>query len=110
MSERRPALFGSWFRSVERLRDATPDDATIDIVMLSPAGRDLAVLSGAVLQPRDCRFFDGWDAWKRRERADFLHDDRAANAAPGPPPGPAAFVIAIDPGAREPVSVVRGAQ
>lgn len=104
---RRLVVFGPWYASVQRIRDTTPPDATIDFVMITPSARDIAVLGGAELQPRDVRFFDGWDAWKRRERAEFLHDARAANAAPAPPPGPARTVVAVDPKSDPPLRIVR---
>jgi hypothetical protein len=99
---RRRVLFGPWYEGVQRLRRATPANATIDFVMLRPEARDIAILGAAELQPRDVRLFDGWDAWKQRRRAELLHDARAANAAPGPPPPRARFVVAVDPSAPEP--------
>jgi hypothetical protein len=102
LEARRRVLFGSWYEGVQRLRRETPPDATIDFVMLRAEARDIAVLGAAELQPRDVRLFDGWDAWKRRQRAELLHDARAANAAPGPPPGAARFVVIVDPAAAEP--------
>jgi hypothetical protein len=103
LETRRATLFGSWYEGVQRLRRETPTDATIDFVMLRPEARDIAVLGAAELQPRDVRLFDGWDAWKRRKRAELLHDARAANAVPGLLPSPARFVVVVDPTAAEPL-------
>ncbi|HET8797011.1 MAG TPA: hypothetical protein VFO89_04955, partial [Thermoanaerobaculia bacterium] len=97
IEQRRTLLFGSWYAAVEALKRSTPESASIDFVMLRPEGRDVAVLGAAELQPRDVRLFDGWDAWRRRERAILLHDDRAANAVPGPPPPVAPIVVLVDP-------------
>ena len=102
LEARRAQLFGAWYGGVQRLRDATPPDAAIDFVMIRPEARDIAVLAAAELQPRDVRLFDGWDAWKQRKRAVLLHDARAANAAPGPPPSRAQLVVIVDPQAPEP--------
>jgi hypothetical protein len=77
------------------LADRIPPAATVDIVMLGPGARESAVFLGAELAPRDVRFFDGWEAWRARRRAVFMNDPRAANAAPGPPPGPATVVLEI---------------
>jgi len=98
----RRLLFGHWYEGLQQLRRETPPDATIDFVMLRPEARDIAVLGAAELQPRDVRLFDGWNAWKRRKRAELLHDARAANAAPGPPPSRAQLVVIVDPQATEP--------
>lgn len=103
---RRVVIFGPWYAAVQRLRDATPANATIDFVMLRAEARDIAVLGAAELQPRDVRLFDGWDAWRARNRAILLHDDRAANAVPGPPPLPAQFVVVVDPAADPPFRIV----
>jgi hypothetical protein len=107
--QRRLTLFGPPYAGVRQLRAAMPANATIDFVMLVPEARDIAVLGGADLQPRDVRFFDGWDAWKLRKRAEFLHDARAANAPPGPPPPPAQFVVAVDPRKKLPFRIVNPA-
>jgi hypothetical protein len=109
LEERRARLFGNWYVAMQQLRHATPNDATIDFVMLHAEGRDIAVLAAAELQPRDVRLFDGWDAWKRRSRAELLHDARAANAAPGPLPGPAQFVVAVDPTHEPPLRLLTNA-
>jgi hypothetical protein len=106
LAERRLALFGPWYGGVQQLAAATPRDATIDFVMIVPEARDIAVLGGADLQPRDVRFFDGWDAWKQRKRAEFLHDAHAANAATGAPPSPARFVVTVDPRSDPPCRLV----
>jgi hypothetical protein len=97
LETRRATLFGPWYEGVQQLRRETPSDAPIDFVMLRPEARDIAVLAAAELQPRDVRLFDGWSAWERRTRAELLHDARAANAVPGPPPAPARFVVVVDP-------------
>ena len=102
LETRRRVLFGEWYGGVQRLRRDTPPSATIDFVMLRPEARDIAVLGAAELQPRDVRLFDGWEAWRARKRADLLHDARAANAAPGPPPSRAQYVVVVDPSAEEP--------
>ncbi len=109
MEERRSFLFGRWYEEAQRLARTIPPAAPVDLVMIGPDARDVAVLSGALLHPRDCRFFDGWEAWKRRERARFLHDDRAANAVPGPPPQRAEFLVVVDPAAEPPLQIVAGA-
>jgi hypothetical protein len=94
---RRAMLFGAWYRAIEQLKRETPPNATIDFVMMRPEARDIAVLGAAELQPRDVRLFDGWDAWRARRRAILLHDDRAANAVPGPATAIAQFVVVVDP-------------
>ena len=104
MKQRRVELFGNWYADAVRLQREVSPTKSIDFVMLTPAACDVAVLAGAVLQPRDCRYFDGWDAWRARRRAEFLHDARAANAVPGPPPGPAAVVVVVDAAAEHPLS------
>jgi len=104
MEQRRAELFGNWYADALRLQREVPSTKSIDFVMLTPAARDVAVLAGATLQPRDCRYFDGWDAWRARRRAEFLHDARAANAVPGPPPGPADVVVVVDAAAEHPLS------
>lgn len=94
---RRARWFGKWYLAVAQLRNDIPSNATIDFVMLRPEARDIAVLGAAELQPRDVRLFDGWDAWRKRERAILLHDDRAANAATTTPPSKAQYVVIVDP-------------
>lgn len=106
LESRRALLFGAWYVAVAELRRATPANATIDFVMAKPEARDIAVLGAAELQPRDVRLFDGWDAWRRRERAELLHDARAANAVPAPPPAPAQLVVVVDPAAQPPLRIV----
>jgi hypothetical protein len=98
-AQRCDELFGSWYVEAKRLRAVIPRDAVVDIVMVSPSARDIAVLGGATLQPCRCQYFDGWTAWQRRERAMFLHDERAANAAPDVPVRPAQVVIEVNPAA-----------
>jgi hypothetical protein len=104
--ERRATLFGDWYRDVLTLRRSIPPHEAVDFVMTKPPARDIAVLAGAELGPRDVRFFDGWDAWRARKRADFLHDARAANAIPAPPPSVARYVVAVDPDARPRLKLV----
>ena len=96
MEERKAALFAPWYAEATALARSVPADSAIDFVMVKPGARDIAVLAGAVLQPRDVRFFDGCDSWRSRKRAAFLHDDRAVNAAPGPAPAPAAVAVVVD--------------
>lgn len=99
MEQRRTTLFAPWYAEVAATRAGLPVTSSIDFVMLTPQARDIAVLAGPLLQPRDVRYFDGWEAWRRRERARFFHDDQATNAIPGPPPGAADVVLSIDPAA-----------
>lgn len=94
--ERRASLFAPWYAEVVDLRNDVPRHASIDLVMISPRTRDVAVLAGPLLQPRDVRYFDGFADWQARRRAVFLHDDKAANAIPGPPPGPADVTVVVD--------------
>jgi len=96
MDERKVVLFAPWYQEAVALDHELPAGSTVDFVMAKPAARDIAVLGGAVLQPRDVRFFDGWEAWRLRRRAAFLRDDLAVNAASGPPPTPAATVVLVD--------------
>jgi hypothetical protein len=73
-----------------------PGTGPVDIIILTPAARERAVFLGAELAPRrDVRFFDSREAWRARRRAVFMHDRRAANAPPGPPPGPAEVVLEL---------------
>lgn len=106
MEERRRTLFGTWHDEAMALRADIPQSASVDLVMLRPEARDIAVLAGALLYPRDVRYFDGWDAWRKRRRAQFFHDARAANAAPAPPPRKAAVTVVVDPGASPAFRVV----
>lgn len=106
MEERKAMLFAPWYAEAVELGRRVPRHGSIDFVMVTPNARDIAVLAGAVLQPRDVRFFDGWDAWRTRTRARFLHDERAANAAAGPPPAPSDVVVAVDPAATPQFRVV----
>lgn len=94
--DRRVDIYGAWYRELRRIRASVPERASVDIVMANADARDTAVFAGAMLEPRDVRYFAGWDAFRRRERARFLLDARAANAPPGPPPGPADAVLLID--------------
>lgn len=97
MEQRRTTLFAPWYAEVAAIRSGLPVASSIDFVMLTPQARDVAVLAGPLLQPRDVRYFDGWEAWRRRERARFFHDDKATNAIPGPPPAAADVTLSIDP-------------
>jgi hypothetical protein len=84
----------------EEIEARVPRGGTVDIVMLTPGARERAVFLGADLHPRDVRFFEGWEAWRARRRAIFMHDARAVNAPPGPPPGPPHLVVEIGEKAR----------
>lgn len=106
MEERRRTELGTWYRAAERLRDSTAPGAPIDIVILVPSQSSLAIEAGSVLHLRDTRFFYGWEAWRKRERAIFLPDSDAVNAVPGPPLGPAVAVVAFDAAAVEPFRLV----
>lgn len=97
MEQRREALFAPWYAEVAAIRAELPVESSIDFVMLTPQARDVAVLAGPLLQPRDVRYFDGWEAWRKRERARFFHDDKATNAIAGSPPGAANVTFTIDP-------------
>jgi len=79
---------------------------SVDIVMARPEARDLAVLSAPFLAPRPIRFFDGMEAWRRRERALFFRDDRAANAPNRSAPAPAAVTVVLDPRRDPPYFIV----
>lgn len=102
LAARKEILFGDWYRHAAMLDRTLGVDSKVDFVLASRSAGDIAVLGGSILQPRDVRFFDGWNAWRQRRRAEFFHDSRAANAPPGPPPGPADIVIRVDPGATPP--------
>lgn len=104
---RRAALLGDWYSSVQGLRRTVPENAAVDIVMLTPAARDIAVLAGTALFPRDCRFFDGWDAWQRRSPAIFIHDARAVNAPAGAKPPRGDVLLTADPQRRPPLRLER---
>lgn len=93
---RRRIAFGPWHGVVEEVRRRVAESGSVDFVLLTPEGRDVAVFAGAALAPRDCRYFDGWDDWRARRRAIFFHDARAANAPAGPPPGAASLVVVVD--------------
>jgi hypothetical protein len=93
---RRRVSCGPWYETIVEVRRRVPASGSVDFVMLTPEGRDVVVFAGAALAPRDCRFFSGWDDWRARRRATFFHDERAANAAPGPPPGAASCVVLVD--------------
>jgi hypothetical protein len=94
--QRKHIVYGTWMAVVEEIRARVPAGGSVDVVMLTPQARETAVFAGAELPQRDVRFFDGWQAWRARERATFFHDDRAANAPAGPPPRPASLVVTID--------------
>lgn len=104
-AERQRAVYGPAYGMAEEIRRRAGDSDAVDFVMLTPEARDLAVFTGALVAPRPVRFFLGEDAWRRRERATFFHDARAANAPPGAPPGRAAVVVLVDPRATPPMRV-----
>jgi hypothetical protein len=110
MAERRDELFGPWYVEAEQLRAAIPRGAVVDIVMTSPNARDIAVLAGAMLQPCTCQYFDGTRAWRQRQQAIFLHDARAANAAPGNLVRPGQFIIVANPDETPALRMTRGPQ
>lgn len=95
-AERKRVVLGTWVSVVEEIRARVPAGGSVDVVMLTPQAREMAVFAGAELARRDVRFFDGWEAWRARERATFFRDDRAANAPAGSTPGPASLVVTID--------------
>lgn len=95
-AERKRIVYGDWIGVVEQIRARVPPGGSVDVVMLTPRAREIAVFAGAELRQRDVRFFDGWEAWRARRRAAFFHDHRAANAPPAPPPGPASVVVTVD--------------
>lgn len=105
--ERRRIVLGSWYAVVDEVRRRVPEGGSVDIVMPSPDARDVAVFAGAGLAPRDCRFFSGWDDWRARRRATFVHDARGANAPAGPAPGPASCVIVAEPRLDPPLRIVQ---
>jgi hypothetical protein len=95
MEQRKASLFGAWYVEARALRDSLPPGATVDFVMTDGAAGDIAVLAAAELQPHDVRFFEGWDAWRARERAIFLRDEKAANAPNLTPPALSDVVVAV---------------
>lgn len=96
LDERRRAVYGDWTRVTDHIRATVPPAGAVDMVMLTPNARELAVFAGVELGLRDVRFFDGWDAWRSRDRARFMNDVRAVNAPPGPPPDAARVVVTVD--------------
>ena len=96
VDERRRVLYGDWVRVTDQIRATVPPGDSVDMVMLTPAARELAVFAGVELGLRDVRFFEGWDAWRSRHRAQFMGDPRAVNAPPGPLPPAARVVVAVD--------------
>ena len=107
MQERRVALFGAPYQAAISMRRTLHPGATIDIVMMTPEARDVAILTGSELHGYDCQFFEGVDAWQLRKRAAFFRDARAANAVPGPPPTRASVVLTVAPGADASLRVLR---
>ena len=93
LSERKRIVYGDWFKVIEEVGRRIPKDAAVDVVMLTPRSREMAVFAGAELRGRDVRFFEGWEAWRGRQRAIFMRDPRAVNAPSAAPPGPAAIVL-----------------
>lgn len=69
---------------------------SVDLVMTSNHERDLAVFTGALLAPREIRYFSGMDAWRLRQRAIFFHDDTSANAPNQVPPPRADVTVVLD--------------
>lgn len=69
---------------------------SIDLVMTSGDERDLAVFTGALLAPREVRYFAGMEAWRLRQRAIFFHDSSSANAPTTEPPPRAAVTVVLD--------------
>jgi hypothetical protein len=100
------AIFG-WQHTIARDVAARvgPRDA-VDFVMATPEARDLAVLTAPFLAPRPVRFFDGMEAWRRRERAAFFKDGRSANAPNRSAPGPAAVTVVLEPHRDPPYFIV----
>lgn len=92
-SARQRAVYGDWYAVVQRVAATTPNNARVDVVMLTPDAWGIAVFTAAALTPRSTAVFLGEDAWRRRERAAFMHDARAVNAAPGPPPAKADVIL-----------------
>lgn len=99
------AIFG-WQHAIAQdvAARAGPRDA-VDFVMAVPEARDLAVLTAPFLAPRPVRFFDGMEAWRRRDRAAFFKDGRSANAPNRSAPAPAAVTVVLDP-RRDPPYVI----
>jgi len=100
MEDRRRMLFGPWYAEVLDIGNRVPVSGTVDLVMQTPAARDIAVLAGPLFQPRDVRYYDGMQDFHARRRARFLHDEHASNAIPGPPPPEASITVLVDPSAR----------
>ena len=98
------AIFG-W--PVVIAREVAAADS-IDLVMTSDSERDLAVFTGALLAPREIRYFAGMEAWRLRQRAIFFHDSSSANAPNVVPPGRAAVTVVLDQ-RREPPYTILGA-
>lgn len=94
--ERQRDVYGESFSVVQELQSKLSSTASVDIIMSSPKSAELAVFTSSALAPRPCRIFLGEDGWRRRERATFVHDSRAVNAPPGPPPGPANVVLVAE--------------
>ncbi|HYC60009.1 MAG TPA: hypothetical protein VEK79_10650 [Thermoanaerobaculia bacterium] len=80
---------------------------SVDLVMTSASERDLAVFTGALLAPREIRYFAGMDAWRLRQRAIFFHDSSSANAPNPLPPGRAAVTVVLDQRREPPYSILR---
>ena len=91
-NERARAIFG-WPEVIAR---EVQGARSIDFVMTSDNERDLAVFTGALLAPREIRYFSGMDAWRRRERAIFFRDNTSANAPNPAPPSRADVTVVLD--------------
>lgn len=105
--ERRTILFDGWYEAALRIDAVLPERVAVDIILKTPAARDIAVLGSTLLQPRDCRIFDGFDAYARRQRAILIRDSRAVNAAPGASPQAAPYLVIADPAAEPPLRLRR---
>ena len=91
------AIFGWQYTIAQDVAARVGPRDSVDLVMAIPEARDLAVLTAPFLAPRPIRFFDGMDAWRRRERAAFFKDGRSANAPNISAPAPAAVTVVLDP-------------
>jgi hypothetical protein len=101
---RRSAMWGSWYRVTRQIAH-TPASTTVDIVMATADGRDVAVLAGTSLAPRPCNYFLGWESWRRRDPAVFFHDADAANATARPLTR-GAVVLFVDPRQEPPLRIL----
>lgn len=102
--ERSRAIFGWPFVIAREVASAK----SVDLVMTSGDERDLAVFTGALLAPREIRYFSGMEAWRLRQRAIFFHDSTSANAPNIAPPPRADVTVVLDQ-RREPPYFILGA-